>query len=374
MSPDSPRRADWQPAGDDLLLLQALLLPGRPGFDAWRAWSARVALDDVGPAAFRLLPELSRVLREHGVATPDLARLNGVSRKTWYENQLQLAALEQLLQSLSAAGFETLLLRGAISASRGPNKHNQHNIDNLACAVPFDAVPAAVPVLARAGWRLTPDRADPLGHWRFRTSAFFQSSLNNEAIEICWRLIPYDPARLGASGIWQRSQPARLAGQATRVPDVTDQLWMACAEGVVWQAVPDWRWAVDAVQLIQGGGMDWPRLIENCRQCQTTCRVRAALSFIATALEAPVPEAVIGQLQAAAISPAEADFFHLVSRRQGRLGSARKHWRQYCSRVDGRPSPAGFLSYLATEWGFETAGQALVEAGKRGALGHNPVR
>jgi len=73
MMSDTHRRMSWQPPEDDQLLLQAIVLPGSRGRAAWRAWSSRMALDDVGPAAYRLLPELYHVLVETGEAAPDLA-------------------------------------------------------------------------------------------------------------------------------------------------------------------------------------------------------------------------------------------------------------------------------------------------------------
>src|SRR5438093_1242998 len=108
MAPDGSRRTSWQPDDTDRLLLQALLLPGPAGRAAWRSWSERVPLDDVGAAAYRLLPELFQVLLQAGVETPDWARLKGISRKNWYENQLRRVSLEELVQLLSSAGIEIL--------------------------------------------------------------------------------------------------------------------------------------------------------------------------------------------------------------------------------------------------------------------------
>src|SRR5689334_22323796 len=113
MAPDHRPPDDWRPGAADRLLLQAILLLGADGRAAWQDWSARVKLDDVGPAAFRLLPELYPSLAALGVETPDRARLKGISRKTWYENQFRQAALAAFLQALSAAVMEPLLLQGA---------------------------------------------------------------------------------------------------------------------------------------------------------------------------------------------------------------------------------------------------------------------
>src|ERR1700694_4382063 len=88
-----------------------------------------------------------------GIGTPDLARLKGVSRKTWYENQLRRAALQEIILALSSAGVETLMLRGAIPAVRNLAAHLSRNTSDMACTVRCDQVTAALATVARLGWR-----------------------------------------------------------------------------------------------------------------------------------------------------------------------------------------------------------------------------
>jgi hypothetical protein len=164
-----------------------------------------------------------------------------------------------------------------------------------------------------------------------------------------------------------------IAGRDTRAPDATDQIWLACTAGAVWRAEADWRWAIDAVWVIRGGMIDWSRLAETSRQCQTTCQVRAALSFLATVLPAPVPPAVLELMQSAAVSPVEAGIFDLTSRRYGRLGAMRRHWLQYYLQTNGRPSRLGFLRYLEAEWALGSRRQAMLAACKRGWMGIEPA-
>ena len=201
----------------------------------------------------------------------------------------------------------------------------------------------------------------------------FRSPAGNEPIQIAWRLPVGDAAGHALATLYQRAQPVTLAGWGARVPVATDRVWLACLDGVVWHAEPDWRWAVDAVRLIRNAAIDWEALVETSRRSATIMPVREALGFLALALQAPVPSATLGQLQMAAVSAAEARQFALISRRQGRLGAARRHWRQYTALAQDRPSLPGFVRFLEADWALGSSGEVLREVAKRGWMGVEPT-
>jgi hypothetical protein len=368
MASDAPARSDWLPSESDRLLLQALILPGAAGQAAYRAWSGRVPLDEVAGPNFHLLPQLYQSLSQAGADSPDLARLKGIHRKAWYENQLRLAELSAMLAALAAAGVEPLLLRGAIPRPAPTARSN----NDLACAVaPADA-PAALEALAAAGWRRALPGINAGRHWRYRTSLSFQPAAGDGSIELVWRFAPTGGDAW--TGMWQRSRPARVGDCAARVPSDTDQLWMAVATGVAWTPEPDWRWLVDAAGLIQTGSINWTELMDICRQQHTLRQMQAALSYQANELQVPVPAAVLDQYRAATISADEERAFQLNSRRRGRVGAGLRHWQKYASMAEGHPSPAGFVRYLQATWALPSVNATLRAAGRRLLRGSSRAR
>ncbi len=343
-------RADWRPSETDRLLLQALLLPDQPAQAAWQAWAARVQLDDVGGAAFHLLPALYQRLADHAWPSPDLARLKGISRKTWYENQMRQSTLQALLAGLSEAGITPLLLRGAIPSGLATTQPTTRDNGALACAVAIGQAQPALEALTRLGWQTGVPGARPLRHWPYLHGLLLCPPLGTESVRLEWRL------PLGEA-----------AGQTLpALPYATDQLWLACLDGVLWRAEPDWRWLIDAVQLIHANSIDWAALVQFCRETATILPVRDALGYMVLAVQAPIPAATLAELHTVPTAPAAARQFALISRRQGRLGMARHHWLLYRAMAAARPSLPGFVRYLEAYWSLGSGPQVLLEATKRG--------
>ena len=95
------------------MLEVALLRDGRAG-ERWRALRREIDLDDLWDGkALDLLPMVYRGLTDEAADDPDLPRLRGVHRRTWFANQLRFQALGRGLRLLTDAGVETLVLKGA---------------------------------------------------------------------------------------------------------------------------------------------------------------------------------------------------------------------------------------------------------------------
>jgi hypothetical protein len=93
--------------------LRAALRPGDEGVAAWATLRDVLDLDDIwDPDIHRLLPLVYVNLRDAGVDDPDLPRLKGLYRRTWYLNQLKLAEARPWLELLQGEGIDTLLLKG----------------------------------------------------------------------------------------------------------------------------------------------------------------------------------------------------------------------------------------------------------------------
>jgi hypothetical protein len=86
--PDRSLSIQGRPTADQELLLEAATGASEAARAAWRGWQERNELDDVDFGAQRLLPLVYRHLVELGVDDPDLGRLKGLYRHSWYRNQI----------------------------------------------------------------------------------------------------------------------------------------------------------------------------------------------------------------------------------------------------------------------------------------------
>ena len=85
----------------------------------------------------------------------------------------------------------------------------------------------------------------------------------------------------------------------------TDELRVACAHGLIWEALPLW-WFADAIFLIRRTSeIDWERLLRYGHETRMILPLREALRYVARRFQAPVPDGFLQELEAIAVSSAD---------------------------------------------------------------------
>ena len=115
----SGREGGCWPTASQEVLLRAALRPGVEAVDAWWQWCATSDLDRLDHFSTQLLPQVYRNLQDaQAHAVPEIGRLRGIYRRSWYRNQLVLHAAAGVREQLAAAGIPTMLVAGAAVALR----------------------------------------------------------------------------------------------------------------------------------------------------------------------------------------------------------------------------------------------------------------
>jgi hypothetical protein len=320
---------------------------------AWQAWQKISGLDEVAGAGYTLLPHVYQNLAGRGATGQELARVKGISRKTWYENQLRLGRLAELVARLRASGIEPMLIRGVAAARSEPDQPGLRNIDDTAFVVrPAQAV-TAFKTVAAGGWRPFLPGLVPERHWRYARFFRFCSGDGDCALDLHWHILPAGGAGEADDELWRQPGTVRAGGMTARVLSQTDQLLLACIEGTTWRPSQDWRWVIDALATVQAVEcrLDWERLLWVSGQFGYVMPVRSALAFLAQTLEARVPEEVLSQLSGMPTSPDDRRAFQMASRRPGLLGQLPRHWhgyRRWARAAQLRLTPWDFLNYRRT--------------------------
>src|SRR5688572_25137980 len=136
-----------------LLLLDALIRPAKPGFEAWRQWRASANLDCLDNASFLLLPALAHRLPEWLADDPRRDILLGICRRAWSQVQLRRKMLAEAAAVLRASGVETQTAAGPVAwADRYWPQGSIRPIDTLDLTVAPRTVKSAVSALAQAEW------------------------------------------------------------------------------------------------------------------------------------------------------------------------------------------------------------------------------
>ena len=167
----------------------------------------------------------------------------------------------------------------------------------------------------------------------------------------------------------------------TRALCPSDELLQVCLQGLPWREVPTVDWLADVVFLLgeSGAGVDWPRVVDLARRAGITLPLRDGLALARAELAAPVPPAVLAELDGMSVprwqrlehalrvrapTPLAPLWRHALRHRrhEGGAGLLRAAWR--------------FPRYLARTFELEGIGQvprfllrALVRRARRPAPG-----
>src|SRR2546423_2111823 len=104
------RRASFRLSPTQELVAQTIVCDAGRARAAWDHVRPTIDLDVMEEGSYFLLPLLYRRLVELEVDDPDLARLKGVYKRTWYRNQLLIDELQRPLAKLREEGVPLLAL------------------------------------------------------------------------------------------------------------------------------------------------------------------------------------------------------------------------------------------------------------------------
>ncbi len=285
----------WLPDETDELLLRAGLADDPSvALDAWQRWRRVSPVEIGGTAAFEVFPLVYRNLSDHGCEDPELARIRGVYRHTWSRNQTLYWIGARALQTLEAAGIESIVLKGA---ALGPVIYGDPGVRPMTdfdLLVPRDRALDAIDQLQPS---FVPCEDPP--NLPLRIAGVHSGELvDAEGREIdlhwyvLWQSAPDD-------AFWEAAVPAQIAGVDVRILAPPDQLLHVCVHGSGWPTTDSIRWVADAVTLLRAteGSLDWDRLLEQARARQLTLPMLDSLTYLREAFGAQVPDRTLRELR-----------------------------------------------------------------------------
>lgn len=358
------------PDARQALLLRAALLDGAGATGAWERWRTGGDLDDVDPLSYAMLPLAAKNLLRLGCDDPELGRLKGIYRRTWYNNRVLLHAAAGAVQAFQERGIPALLLKGApllLLHYRDAGLRVMSDVDLL--VQPADA-PGAVAVLGELGWTAGQRLREPLRETfemvhgaPFDGGAGKAIDLHSHALEEC--------CYAGADdAFWAASRALTLEGVETRTLSATDLLLQVCIHGSRGAPARVIHWIADAMALIRDPveAVDWDRLVDQTQARRLSLALGRSLRYLAETFEAPIPAATLTRLDSTVVHWVE----RLDYRAQGGAPAARwmalRDVSRYLRLTRGKsivPRAVGFPRYLQYLWGMEHSWQLPGEALER---------
>jgi hypothetical protein len=358
------------------MLLRAALMDGTDALAAWRAVRPRLAVAEADRVTRRLFPLLGANLRRLGMDDPLSSHFDAIRRATATKNRRLFDAGRRLLAALAEAGIATLVLKGGALAGPRYADIGIRPMSDLDILVPTARAGAAVETLRAAGWSARMPVTAQLV--RMFHAVNVRERASAVTCDLHWHAYWECCAPGADDDLWAASQPLHFEGVATRTLGPADQLLHLCVHGSRRARRAHLLWIPDALLVLRAGGIDWPRLVAQARRRHFVLRARTMLRYLEQTFRAPVPEAVLTELETLRVARLERFEYRVGNRPQGVLGELPSYWCNYRRlREDGVPgSPLGFARYLQQTWRLaslgEVAGGALARA--RNRLGATLVR
>lgn len=285
--------AFW-PSRQQKLLLRTALSGDDSAAHAWRELRPEFNLDRLEPGSFPLLPLVHRRLERLGVDDPYVPRLAGISRRTWYLNQLQLDALAPALGVLEEVAAEPIVVGGWQLPHYYGGDLSLRSVDDLNVLVRSDRIDASVRALAAGGWVLA------------RRATGGQRRLVNAAGAICLVDVRFArefsvPERgIEVADVWTQTIDVSVGSIKARALSPSDELLRVCLHGARASALPNLVWVADALAVLRAAetAVDWRRILRQTLRLRAMLRLRDALVYLRRELNAAVPDRVIHELEA----------------------------------------------------------------------------
>jgi hypothetical protein len=281
-------------ADDERALLHAALCET----DAPAAWRAAIrarrgGIDDLDGEWLSLLPMVYANVHEADPNAPEIGRLRGVYRRTWYANQMSLHAAAQAVAALQNAGIGTMLLGGcALMVLRGGNA-GLRPIGMIELAVAAKDRTPALRALAGVGWARRGGRAGSATAQVVRrwSRVHLTRGRGEQLVVHCAARRP------GRDGPEHRiaAITATVGGATVPIPSAADQLFLACLGRDRTNRRHPLRWIPDAALVIRAADapIDGAHLTARASARGASAELDAALRLLATefGLEVSAPRA-----------------------------------------------------------------------------------
>ncbi len=277
----------------DTLLLRACLLGAPAARTAWTDWcglvgNPKVALETETRGLKGLLPLVDAAARAHCFSGP--AGLGIYLKASALREELRArliaAILARVLEALEADGIPFTLLGGLVAAQTvyvTPILRHCHAIELL--VADSDRTRATV-ALAGAGFAPRDATRGEFAH------------TDGLALRL-WRDIAVHPHHEAPDGgVMARAVPLKLDGTTAPSACATDRMLMALSRAASSPERGNLRWAADA--WLTAPFVDWPLCLAEVTRRRLDLPVSLLCRHLADAMDAPIPGAVLTQLDAAA--------------------------------------------------------------------------
>ena len=359
----SEARRPWMPTDQQVLLVRAALLEREPAIEAWNQWKKAGGFARIGAGSVLLLPIVYRNLVDHGVSDPALKHARLAYQMTWLGNERFFRGVFALLNSLRAAGIETMIMKGAALSLLYYKDLGLRSMGDVDILIRPHEVANVIDILVELGGKEISDIPNVLTEtYLYARHAIHYSSDRISNLDLHWHVMDEACPPSEDEPFWSGAIRTTIRGVETLVMSPTDQLLHVCAHEARWTPIPFPRWIVDVVTILRTSPDDinWDRLISLARRLRMVIPVREALQHVVDVGGAPIPSSVLTNLHHLSLSKEEVRDYRIRCLQPNPLRILSMEYRRMSlqpSRHSRRWRLFAFPSYARALWGLDHAWQ-----------------
>lgn len=285
-------RWGWPPQKRDGLLKAALFPDQTEAQTALNTWLSRYDLDAITFADHRLLAAISERFGSQIKDFPEYPRLKGLQRQLWTQSRIRLNAVLPMLNIISDAGIEIMLIKGSARIATDPDAQRQRSQQDVDILVRPTDMRAAAKILIDNGWKTSRGDTDFAAIARAsitRATNFKLAPWGDIDLHRC----AYHAGQMHAlrdAEIWDNAERTTFLGLSVLVPSIEERLAMMLAHGA---RSPESHsdWLIDAAELIKSGKIDWSLAEQIFTDRVMILQAKIALSYLANIMGNDFPQA-----------------------------------------------------------------------------------
>lgn len=286
----------WRPTYTQELLLKSALLDGSAAKNSWNAFKRSTDIEQLDASSQRLLPLVYDNLKKIGFEDSLTKKLKSVYRKTWYQNQIFIHHLGQLLHQFYLKGIEVMILKGAALTLLYYKNHALRPMEDLDILVHQADVISAMDLMQNMGWSST----IPLK--RSLNKAFLVSRsrihLQNAIGCICdlnWNLLKMSIFQDDMHSFWSNAIKIRMVNTEALILNPEDQLLHILKHATDLGYLPNIRWVADVWIILQrqADAINWHRFIDQIERYSLGPYIKNLLPYLQTTFGVPFPDGLI---------------------------------------------------------------------------------
>lgn len=288
---DFPGAPGCLPNARQKLLLKAACGATDTAREAWLRWREGSDLTSIDAVAARLLPWIYHRRDELRLSAGDMAALESGYRYAWFRNQRLLNGASEVVECLTAARIDSILLKGLPLLVEVYGDEGGRYMEDFDIVVREDEVVQAVAALTAIGWqpRVPNEFSEQARGWRHSSELVNTDGLS---CDLHWRLLRRPNAPVSEDPVWSAKRPLAIRDKASFTLSVEHAIVHLFVHGMSWHAVPPIRWILDAHLLLSRHTPDWVVVLGEARRRGVMLPVAEAMQTYDANLPGIIPQAV----------------------------------------------------------------------------------